>query len=44
MVANSPEGAQTRREGVDGGIPVGGPGILGRRNRQQPAQRRSAPL
>ena len=44
VVADEPEVAQTRRQGVDGGIPVSGPGILDSRNRQQPAQRRSAPV
>ena len=44
VVAGVPREAQTRTVGVDGGIPVGGPGILERRYRQQPAQRRSAPF
>ena len=43
VVAEVLREAQTRRQGVDGGIPVGPPGILDSRNRQQPAQRRSAP-
>ena len=34
MVAGVPGEAQKRRQGVDGGIPVGPPGILGDRNRQ----------
>ena len=42
MVATGTRGAHAVTEGVDGGIPVVPPGILDSRNRQQPAQRRSA--
>src|SRR3954454_9580506 len=43
VVAGGPRVAQTRPQGVEGGIPVGPPGRLDGRIPQQPAQRRSAP-
>src|SRR4051794_31446756 len=42
LVAEGTKEAQKRRQGLDDGIPVSPPGIVDSRNRQQPAQRRSA--